>query len=191
VETHVAEDRVEALSEAGGEAAVHRESHARIVLASDAVGIDPDDVFSVGPLQQFDISTRDAIEADIQKLPELAVGGPLDHEVELVVDAEAIGERDRTTENGHIVPALALRHTGGGEGFGEIPVDPTSEALRAELRRDHGRRLRGRRGECPDLGLAHGRLRGALPGSWDRHRCNDRQNRRSGDAGCESGTSRK
>ena len=76
-------------------------------LAADAVGIDPDDVLAVGPFHELDVGAGDAVEPGVEQLAEAAVGIALEHQVEAVVDAEAVGERDRAGEQSDIFAALA------------------------------------------------------------------------------------
>src|SRR6476469_6077327 len=68
VEAGVAEDWVEPLAEARCEPAMDRKADARLILAPDAIGVDPDDVFAVRPFQKLDVGAGDSVEANIQEL---------------------------------------------------------------------------------------------------------------------------
>jgi len=63
VEAHVSEDRMEAFTKARGQSTVHRQAEPRAVLSADPFGIQPDEVFAVGPFKKLDVGARSSIEA--------------------------------------------------------------------------------------------------------------------------------
>jgi hypothetical protein len=60
-----------------------------LCLAADAVAVDPQISPAVGPFEQLDVGAGDAVEADIKQA---ALSARLVDQVELVLDAEAVGE---------------------------------------------------------------------------------------------------
>src|ERR1051326_2593428 len=141
---------METIPEARGHPAVHGHSDPRIVLAADAVSVDPDDVLSVGPFEELDIGAGDAVHPDVEQLSERSVRPALDHQVELVIDTEAAGKLDRSPKKIHIFPALTLRHSGSDKGPGEVLAHAPAEAPGVDLICTCG----GRRSRQCQLGMA-------------------------------------
>src|SRR5690349_21455280 len=105
-----------------------RKAHDGTILGAEAVSIDPHHGLSVGPFEQLDVGACDPVEADVKQLAEFPVGLAFENHIKSVVDAEPIGEPDRSAQHCYIGTALRFWHAGGDERCGEVLPNPAGEA---------------------------------------------------------------